>query len=278
MPPARTAPRPSTHRHRPRPDHRPVALALTGMCTDLSSLAIRETWPRTSSTPSCSGSSASGEPRGGRGQPGRLGRLDQRPARDRATAERSLGVTYDRVEESHDFVPTPEPIEIRDFPVRAGAVGRVTHRFQGWSMRRRGPFFTMEYNWILGWGMLPEGIAQNEYWVIEVDDALSEDVDRPARDLRRRQELLRDRSRHRPSTTARSRLACRRSRSSARLTPVFSTPSSPRCTGTRTSASSSIEQLRDHRRARLRRRTDARSRRVLVAGADRASIPRSIIP
>ena len=148
-----------------------VALALTGMCTDLRSLAIRETWPANKLDPELLGIVGFGvSPEEAEASPVASGVSTSVLRAIGRTAERSLGVTYDRVEESHDFVPTPEPIEVRDFPVRAGTVGRVTHRFRGWvEGGGEDPFFTMEYNWILGSGMLPEGIAQNEYWVIEVD-------------------------------------------------------------------------------------------------------------
>jgi hypothetical protein len=81
------------------------------------------------------------------------------------TAERVLGVKYDRVLESHDYVPTPVDIQT-PFHVRAGAVGRITHRMQGWvDAIGPEPFFTIEYNWLIGNGMLPEGVAPGQYYV-----------------------------------------------------------------------------------------------------------------
>lgn len=148
-----------------------VALALTGICTDLRQLSIRETWPANKLDPELLGIVGFGvSPEEAEASPVASGVSNSVLNAIGRTAEKSLGVSYDRVEESHDFVATPKPIEIRDFPVEAGTVGRVAHRFQGWvDERGEEPFFTMEYNWILGWDMLPDGIGENEYWVIEID-------------------------------------------------------------------------------------------------------------
>src|SRR5262249_35154932 len=145
-------------------------LALTGICTDLRRLVIRETWPANKLDPQLLGIVGFGvTPEEAEASPVASGVSSSVLHAIGRTAERSLGVTYDRVEESHDFVPTLEAIDVRDFPVAAGTVGRVTHRFEGWVDERGDePFFTMEYNWILGWGMLPPGIERNEYWVIQV--------------------------------------------------------------------------------------------------------------
>lgn len=148
-----------------------VALALTGICTELRSLRIRETWPANKLDPELLGIVGFGvSPSDAEASPVASGVSSSVLNAIGRTAERSLGVRYDRVEESHDFVATPDEIEIRDFPVPPGTVGRVTHRFQGWVDEiGEDPFFTMEYNWILGWGMLPEGVARGEYWVVEID-------------------------------------------------------------------------------------------------------------
>lgn len=81
------------------------------------------------------------------------------------TAERVLGVKYDRVVDSHDYVPTAVDIET-PFRIPAGGVGRITHRMQGY-VDAMGPdaFFTIEVNWLIGNGMLPEGVAPGQYYV-----------------------------------------------------------------------------------------------------------------
>lgn len=81
------------------------------------------------------------------------------------TAERVLGVTYDRLVESHDYVATTEDIHT-PFHIPAGTVGRITHRMQGYvDAISAEPFFTIEYNWLVGNGMLPEGVAPGQYYV-----------------------------------------------------------------------------------------------------------------
>jgi hypothetical protein len=147
-----------------------VVLSLTGMCTHLEHLTIRETWPANKLDPQLLGIVGFGQP------PEEVERSEIAAgvASDvlhsiGRTAERALGVTYERVEERHDYVPTETAIDLGDFPVEAGTVGRVTHSFHGWIEGREHPFFTMQYNWILGWGMLPPGVGPNEYWVAEIE-------------------------------------------------------------------------------------------------------------
>ncbi|OGB01130.1 MAG: hypothetical protein A3E25_24285 [Burkholderiales bacterium RIFCSPHIGHO2_12_FULL_69_20] len=85
------------------------------------------------------------------------------------TTERVLGVTYDRVADSHDYVPTPVDIE-SPFHIPAGTVGRITHRFQGWvDAIGPHPFFTIEVNWHIGCSMLPEGVSPGQYYVASIE-------------------------------------------------------------------------------------------------------------
>lgn len=85
------------------------------------------------------------------------------------TAEQVMGVKYDRVVESHDYIPTPVDIE-KPFLIEAGTVGRITHRMQGF-VDAIGPeaLFTIEYHWLMGTGMLPEGIQPGQYYVATIE-------------------------------------------------------------------------------------------------------------
>jgi len=147
-----------------------VVLSLTGICTHLEHLRIRETWPANKLDPQLLGIVGFGQlPDQAERSPVAAGVASDVLNSIGRTAEHALGVTYERVEERHDYVPTESAIDVKGFPVEAGTVGRVTHSFHGWIEGRDQPFFTMEYNWILGWGMLPPGVGPNEYWVAEIE-------------------------------------------------------------------------------------------------------------
>ena len=144
-----------------------VALALTGMCTRLDHLTIRETWPANKLDPALLRIVGFGLSPEEADNPLAAGISDSVLRSIGRSAERSLGVVYDRVEEVHEYVPTPRDIDIPGFPVRAGTVGCVSHSFVGFVGGE--PFFTMQYNWVLGHDMLPAGIAPHERWVVEIE-------------------------------------------------------------------------------------------------------------
>jgi hypothetical protein len=147
-----------------------VALALTGICTSLEHLTIRETWPANKLDPELLKIVGFGVSPEAADNPFAAGISSSVLRAIGRTAERALGVRYDRVEERHEYVPTPKDIDLDGFPVEAGTVGRVSHCFLGYiDAKGAHPFFTMEYNWVLGHDMLPDGIAPNEYWVVELE-------------------------------------------------------------------------------------------------------------
>lgn len=147
-----------------------VLLSLTGLCNDITSIKLQENWD-------CS-----------HGEPFKLAYIGigKDPAEAKAaplaeriptnfinaivrTAEHVLGVAYDRVVETHDYVPTPADIEA-PFHIPAGTVARVTHRLEG-HVDAKGPqpFFTFEYNWLIGPTMMPPGAEPGQYWVAEIE-------------------------------------------------------------------------------------------------------------
>ena len=144
-----------------------VALALTGMCTRLDHLTIRETWPANKLDPALLRICGFGVSPEEADNPLAAGISDSVLRSIGRSAERSLGVVYTCVDEVHEYVPTPVDIDIPGFPVRAGTVGRVSHSFVG--LVGGEPFFTMQYNWVLGHDMLPAGIAPHERWVVEIE-------------------------------------------------------------------------------------------------------------
>lgn len=85
------------------------------------------------------------------------------------TAEKVLGVKYDRVEEGHDYITTPVDIH-EPMHIPAGTVGRITHRMSGYvDAIGPDPFFTIEYHWLMGDTMLPEGIQPGQYYVATIE-------------------------------------------------------------------------------------------------------------
>jgi hypothetical protein len=85
------------------------------------------------------------------------------------TAEDTLGVKYDRIEEVHEFAPTPFDIH-EPFFIPAGSVARLSHRTMGYvdSIGSK-PFFTFEANWVVGPDMLPEGVEPGQYYVATIE-------------------------------------------------------------------------------------------------------------
>ncbi|OGB06235.1 MAG: hypothetical protein A3E25_00570 [Burkholderiales bacterium RIFCSPHIGHO2_12_FULL_69_20] len=143
-----------------------ILLGLTGACADVKSVRLQECWD-------CSFAEEVPLPHAGFGMsPADAAKIEVTKTIANnfntaivRTAERVLGVKYDRVADGHDYVPTPVDIEA-PFLIPAGTVGRITHRMQGWvDAIGPDPFFTIEVNWLIGNGMLPEGVAPGQYYV-----------------------------------------------------------------------------------------------------------------
>lgn len=85
------------------------------------------------------------------------------------TAEKVLGVKYDRVVESHDYIAAKADI-VKPFLIKAGTVGRITHRMEGYvDAIGQGPLFTIEYHWLVGDTMLPEGTEPGQYYIATIE-------------------------------------------------------------------------------------------------------------
>jgi hypothetical protein len=148
-----------------------IALALTGMSTDLRSLTIYENWPVEGLDPALVQAVGIGAS---------LADAEQNPVPAiisknilwsvGRSIEQAFGVTFDDVRETHEFVPSPSDVEVNGVVATAGTVGRVTHRFEGWVQAiGSDPLFALELNWHLGPDNLPAGIAPGEYWVVEME-------------------------------------------------------------------------------------------------------------
>lgn len=147
-----------------------ILLGLTGACADVKSIKLQEMWD-------CSFAEAGPLKAVGFGMAPEEAQkrvITQTIANNFTnaivrTAEQVMGVTYDRVVESHDYVPTTVDIH-EPFFIAAGTVGRITHRMAG-HVDAIGPepLFTIEYNWLIGNGMLPEGCLPGQYYVATIE-------------------------------------------------------------------------------------------------------------
>ena len=148
-----------------------VVPALTGMCTDISSLTLQENWDSTYTAAELLGMCGFGMP------PREAQKIPVAAAISTnflqaigRTMEHTLGLKYDRVEETHEFVPAARDIDSVNIRIKAGTVGRVTHRFRGFiESKGAQPFFTVEYNWVIGDEMLPEGVRPGEKWIVTIE-------------------------------------------------------------------------------------------------------------
>jgi 2,4-diaminopentanoate dehydrogenase len=148
-----------------------VVLGLTGLCTHIEHLKLQEIWDSDSTDPELLAIVGFGKPPEEAKQSPVAAAVSTNLLKSICyTMEETLGVKYDRVVETHDYVPAPVDIQSRSMLVKAGTVGRVTHRIVGYvASKGAHPFFTMEYNWLLGQEMLPEGVQPNQYWIATIE-------------------------------------------------------------------------------------------------------------
>jgi hypothetical protein len=148
-----------------------VVPAITGMCSDIKSIKLQENWDSSSTTADLlaivgfgkSVAEASAVPVAAAISTNFLKSITY-------SMEEVMGVKYDRVEETHDYIEAHHDIESMYINIRKGDVARVTHRMQGFvDSKGPEPFFTIEYNWVIGDSMLPEGVNPGEKWVITIE-------------------------------------------------------------------------------------------------------------
>lgn len=147
-----------------------ILLGLTGACADVKSVRLQEHWDCSQANPGPLKYVGFGT----KPEDARKVEVTQKIAANFTwsivrTAEKVLGVRYDRVEESHDYVPTPVDLEL-PFPIPAGTVGRITHRMQGFvDAKGPQPFFSIEYHWVIGPSMRPEGFQPGQYYLASIE-------------------------------------------------------------------------------------------------------------
>jgi hypothetical protein len=75
----------------------------------------------------------------------------------------ALGVNFSRVTSEHEYVASDHDIQGATVFIKAGTVGRVTHRWHGFvDDKLDQAFFTIEVIWTMGDSMLPPGIEPNQ--------------------------------------------------------------------------------------------------------------------
>ena len=147
-----------------------VLMGLTGLCTDIKTIKLQENWDSSYTEPELLAIAGFGKTLEEAQRVPMAAAVSTNFLKAIAyTVESLLGVSYERVEETHDYIPAPDEIVSHYITVKAGTVGRLTHRFCCWVAGQDEPFFTMEYNWVMGSTMLPEGVHPNQYWVAEIE-------------------------------------------------------------------------------------------------------------
>ena len=147
-----------------------VLMGLTGLCTDIKYVKLQENWDSTYTEPELLAVAGFGKSLEDAKRVPLAAAVSTNFLKAIAhTVEHLLGVDYVRIEETHDYIATPKDIVSHYMTVKAGTVGRLTHRYCGWVAGQNEPFFTMEYNWVMGPTMLPEGVLPNQYWVAEIE-------------------------------------------------------------------------------------------------------------
>ncbi len=147
-----------------------VLLALTGGCADVKSIHLQENWDCSEADPGPLQYIGFGQAP----EDAKKITVSQTMAANFTkaivhTAEKVLGVTYDRIEESHDYIPAKADIH-KPFLIKAGTVGRITHRMSGYVDNiGTAPLFTIEYHWLIGDSMLPEGTQPGQYYVATIE-------------------------------------------------------------------------------------------------------------
>jgi hypothetical protein len=78
-----------------------------------------------------------------------------------------LGVTYERVELTSEYIPAPVDIPLKGFVYKAGTVAYVRQTWTGYVNGE--PYFTLQVNWYISDVMKPEGAPSDDGWVISIE-------------------------------------------------------------------------------------------------------------
>ena len=147
-----------------------VLMALTGVCTDIKSIKLREFWECSAGNPESLAFIGFGKtPEEAEQIPICAASTTNFMQAITYTAEKVLGVKYDRVVEEHECIATDKDIS-SPIEIKKGHVALFVSRMSGYIDEKGSePFFSIEYNWLIGQDMLPEGIQPDQYWVATIE-------------------------------------------------------------------------------------------------------------
>jgi 4-hydroxy-tetrahydrodipicolinate reductase len=151
-----------------------LAGVLSGLVSEIRAISVSENWD------ACHISREQLEPLGFGAPPEQAAQMpaakmfaDNYALMNLNTVAASLGVTYARVETDHEHVSAPR--DMPTFPngmtVRAGQVGRLTHRYTGYVEEPGAGFpVTVEVNWMVGRDvMCPAHIETDDYYIVTIE-------------------------------------------------------------------------------------------------------------
>lgn len=147
-----------------------LLLSLTGGCSEIESIRLREIWDTRSAPEFATREAGTGM----LPEDAKKNSQTQKIAYNffiavSRTVEKVLNVQYDRVEMSSDFIPTPKDISEPYF-IAKGHVAALVHRMECYvEARSPQPFFTIEAQWCFGDDMLPEGVQPGQFYIIEIE-------------------------------------------------------------------------------------------------------------
>jgi 4-hydroxy-tetrahydrodipicolinate reductase len=147
-----------------------VLMGLTGICTDVSSIKLREFWECSAGDPNSLAFLGYGKtPEEAKKVPIAEASTTNFMQAIARTVEKTLGVKYDKLEQEYDYVATDKDIE-EPLLIKKGTVARLVSRINGYvDAKGSEPFFSFEYNWFVSYDMLPEGIQPDQYWVATIE-------------------------------------------------------------------------------------------------------------
>jgi hypothetical protein len=148
-----------------------LAVAATGFCNDVSSMKLQENWDCHYTMPETLALCGFGKTvEEAKKMPVAAVIADNFLKQVCLAMGESLDVEFARVENEHEYVLADKDITTATTSIKAGTVGRVTHRWSGYTAERpERPFFTIEVSWVLGNAMLPPGVEPNQYWVVTIE-------------------------------------------------------------------------------------------------------------
>lgn len=146
--------------------------ALSGLCSDITSIHVREIFDVTFIPPSIMSLLGYGQhPEAATETPWLPKLAESNSIQNLYGLAAALGVEIDHTALEYDFVPAPCRLEFGELIVEEGTVGRVEQRLLGHvDAAGPDPFIVVEYNWMAGHHeMLPHDADADEHYAIRIE-------------------------------------------------------------------------------------------------------------